>query len=81
MWYLLIYTMNYLEATGKDLDRLAARVAEAGENSRLAKIFLAVPAFDVRYLHVNYPRLNLLAQHLYDSRVVSSTGYLVPEIA
>jgi triosephosphate isomerase (TIM) len=81
MRYLLINTKNYLEASGKNVDRLAACVRKAGENPRLAKIFLAVSPFDLRYLHVKYPGLNLLAQHLDDSRVGSSTGYLVPEIA
>jgi triosephosphate isomerase len=81
MKYLVINTKNYLEASGKNLERLAGCVKKAGENYRLAKIFLAVPAFDLGYLHVKYPGVNLLAQHLDDSRAGSSTGYLVSEIA
>lgn len=81
MRYLVINTKNYLEASGKKLDALAQGAIEAIKKTRSCKIFLAPSSFDLRYLHTRYPRLSLLTQHLDYSRVGSSTGDLVPEMA
>ena len=81
MHYLVINTKNYLEASGRKLDALAYDVIEASKRTRSCKIFLAPSSFDLRYLHMKYPRLSLLAQHLDYSRVGSTTGDLVAELA
>jgi triosephosphate isomerase len=81
MRFLVINTKNYLEASGKKLDKLAESVYSASHKASGSKMYLAVPAFDLRYLHTNYPGLNLLTQHLDDSPMGSSTGALVPEIS
>lgn len=81
MHYLVINTKNYLQASGKKLDALAHGVIQANKRTRSCKIFLAPSSFDLRYLHVKYPRLSLLAQHLDYSRVGSTTGDLVAELA
>jgi len=81
MHYFIINTKNFLETSGKKLDHFASYVANAQNLGRKNQIFLAVPAFELHYLHSKYPRIRLLAQHLDDARVGPSTGALVPEIA
>ncbi|MHB1867560.1 MAG: triose-phosphate isomerase [Nitrososphaerales archaeon] len=81
MRYFVINTKNFLEASGKQLDQIASYIENARNLGRTNRIFLAVPAFELHYLHSKYPRIRLIAQHLDDARVGPSTGALVPEIA
>ena len=81
MHYFVINTKNYLEASGVKLDKLVALLARAKVQGRRLRIFIAVPAFDLRYLHVKYPNVDFLTQHLDAASAGSSTGALVPEIA
>lgn len=68
-----------MQASGKKLERLCAFLE--GYSKGRIKIFLAVPAFDLRYLKSKYRKVELLTQHLDDSKSGSSTGALVPDIA
>jgi triosephosphate isomerase (TIM) len=81
MRYFIINTKNYLEASGKRLDQIASYLQKNKDLGKTCRIYLAVPAFDLRYLHTKYPKLNLLTQHLDVAKVGSSTGALVPELA
>ena len=81
MRYFVINTKNFLEASGKQLDQIASYIENARNLGRTNQIFLAVPAFELHYLHSKYPGIRLIAQHLDDARVGPSTGALVPEIA
>ena len=81
MRYFIINTKNFLETSGKKLDQFASYITTASNLGRTNRIFLAVPAFDLRYLRSKYPRIRLLAQHLDDARIGPSTGALVPELA
>ncbi len=81
MRYFIINTKNYLEASGRRLDLIASYLAMNKDFAKTCRIYLAVPAFDLRYLHSKYPKLNLLTQHLDVAKVGSSTGALVPELA
>ena len=83
MRYFIINTKNYLEASGAKLDRLAAiadDMSKQGKRSGI-EILLAVPSFYVGYLSKRFPSLKILAQHLDDVGIGSTTGFLVPEIA
>lgn len=81
MRYFIINTKNYLQVSGRKLDKLVSFVEKAQFKCRSPKIFLAVPAFDLRYLHSKYHSIGFLAQHLDDAEIGSSTGALVPEVA
>lgn len=81
MRYLIINTKNYLEASGKKLDQLLKSSVELARTRKDVRTFIAVPAFDLRYLHDKFPNANLFVQHLDNSQLGSSTGYLVPDTA
>lgn len=81
MYTFVINTKNYIEISGRKLDALAAYIERKYQKKAKLRILLAVPAFDLRYLHAKYPNLDLLTQHLDAGSVGSSTGALVPEIA
>lgn len=79
--FFVINTKNYLEASGNKLDQLASFISYTKYRRKSIEHFLAVPAFDLRYLHTKYKRIELLTQHLDESAVGASTGTLVPEFA
>ncbi|MCL5067840.1 MAG: triose-phosphate isomerase [Thaumarchaeota archaeon] len=82
MYYLIINTKNYAEASGKRLDRLLslAGLVSAKYRNRV-EVYFALPAFYLSYAHTKYPKLKLLAQHIDPEEPGSTTGHLVAEIA
>jgi triosephosphate isomerase (TIM) len=82
MRYLIINSKNYLEASGKRLDSLLRASSEvSSRKGETVRVYIALPAFYLGYAAARFPSLNLLAQHLDDEAVGSTTGFLVPEIA
>lgn len=83
MLYFIINTKNYIEATGPKLDRLASIVDIFSKQRGTSKVdvLLAVPSFYIGHLSQKFSALRLLAQHIDDSEVGSTTGFDVPEIA
>ncbi|MDG6924183.1 MAG: triose-phosphate isomerase [Nitrososphaerota archaeon] len=77
----MINTKNYAEISGRKLDAVAAFIEKRHQEKAKLRVLLAVPSFDLRYLHAKYPHIALLTQHLDAATVGSSTGALVPEIA
>lgn len=78
MRYLVINTKNYLQATGSKLEQICSFVEKIP--SHKVRTYLAIPAFELRILKGRF-NVQFLTQHLDDSAVGSSTGWLVPEIA
>ncbi|MGI0090958.1 MAG: triose-phosphate isomerase, partial [Nitrososphaerales archaeon] len=68
-----------------ELDRLSSVIESVSgafdEETSNTSIFLAIPAFELRYSSVKFPQIKFLAQHIDDAPVGSTTGFLVPEIA
>lgn len=80
--YLVVNAKNYSEASGDSVLSLASdALSVEQEYSGRVKVFLALPAFSMQLVSKNLSGLDLLAQHLDDSVVGSTTGFLVPEIA
>ncbi len=80
MRFFIINTKNFVEATGRKLDSLASYVSSLRSQKKI-RVLIAVPAFDLRYLHAKFPHAELLAQHVDPAKVGFSTGFLVPELA
>ena len=82
--YFIINTKNYAEASGREILRLVEMIQRISAKRKFrnrVSIGIAAPAFCISQIHFSFPSLSVYAQHLDDSEVGSSTGYLVPEIA
>jgi triosephosphate isomerase (TIM) len=77
----IINSKNYEKASGQFSAKLAEAAASSSANSGLVHICLAVPAFSVQFLKNRFPQLSILAQHVDNAALGSTTGFLVPEIA
>jgi triosephosphate isomerase (TIM) len=82
LFHFIVNSKNYENAAGEFAPDLARAASEFRSSSDPhVEIYLAVPAFSVFYLSSNFPRLQILTQHLDDAKPGSTTGYLVPKIA
>jgi triosephosphate isomerase len=81
MFHFVINSKNYLEAAGRNVERLAVSVQKVSGFSKQVKFYLAVPAFSISELSKTFSKIPILAQHLDFARPGSTTGYLVPEVA
>jgi triosephosphate isomerase len=81
--HFIINTKNYLEASGENLARLGEAVQFVSRQDAFSKIrfYLAPSAFGIYSLIEEGASFEVIAQHVDEASIGSTTGFLVPEIA
>jgi triosephosphate isomerase len=78
----ILNTKNYAEIAGPRFEALLEVLQEVSSQYRNSLQFsIAVPAFSLGLAWKKYPTLHLLAQHVDDTEMGATTGFLVPAMA